>query len=314
MKKLIVALLIPLIFISGCSLFKKDPQKAVAEGIAKFADVKKMSSLLKLDGTLVAPPGEKPANIKFSLQMNGKSDATDEKSPKIDMAVKLTSSFDDKNGSGELSLKAADQKLFVKIGNLNISGEAGEVLKTQLASFLDAWWSMPVNEQTSVGKLSSEQAKIQDLLKTANFFKNPVEEGAEDVQGVKTTKYRVEIDKDVLKKFIVDLARVTENQITPEEEIAIGDSLQEVEFSGALWIGDDDYLHKVRGTIAVQPKEGPASSFEIDYSGWDYGKDVEVVQPEGSKEFNQMMLLPLFSAFMSMDEGAAAAPVPAAKK
>lgn len=318
MKKIIALVMVCTLAVSGCGLFKKDPQKAVNDGVAKMADVKKMSSSLTMSGTISAPPGEKPAKIQFSLQSAGKTDLTDEKVPVVDVTLKLSGSMDDQSASADVALKAVDKKIFAKIASLEISGEAGKSLKGQLGSFINTWWSLPMGEESALGKFTQENKEVTELFRTTAFFKNVVEDVQEDVQGVKSTKYRVEVDKDALKKFVLDVGRLTGNQVTPEEETAVGESLKDVEFSGAVWVGDDGKVHRIKGTIASQPKQGPSSSFEIDYMGWEYGKDVVVAQPEGAQEFNTLMMLPLLGAFGAFDEpsvedGATTTPKPEMK-
>lgn len=303
MKKIIVPFLIVGILLSGCTLFKQDPQKAVNEGVAKFSEVKIMNSDLILNGTMQSLAGEKPSNIKFSIKATGKTDLADDASPKVDSALKVELAFDDQKGSADVLLRIVDKKMFAKIENLVMPG-ADKSFAEQFSSILNTWWSMPLTDESSIGKLTKEQQGIQDLFKTAAFFMNATEEGAEDVHGVASTRYRVELSRDGLGKFILDAGRVTGNQITPEEELAISESLKDMEFSGAVWVGDDDYIHRVKGTIAVQPKDGPSSSFDFDFSAWDYGKGIEVVAPSEAKEFNPLILLPLFSVLGGQQDAA----------
>ncbi|GEM_PF-5541150 len=309
MKRTIAGLMLITVLFSGCSVFKKDPQKVVDEGIRKIADVKKMSSLLVMNGTIQSPAGEVPAKVEFSVQVSGKTDTTDKDAPKVDTTMKVEGNVDDQKVSGELLFKSVNKQMYIQVGSVKISGETGKALEEQLGSLLNTWWSVPLGEQNPIGKFTSEQQELQELFKTSKFFMNAKEEGEEEVQGVKSVRYRVDLDKEALKKFIFDAARLTGNQVSPEEELALGESLKDVEFSGAVWVGDDGYLHRVKGTVAVAPKDGPSSSFDLDYSSWDYGKDVEVGVPEGAKEFNPLMLFPLMGAFGALDQGAGDLPV-----
>lgn len=308
MKKIIAGLVFVTMLFSGCSFFKKDPQKVVDEGVSKIAEIKKMSSLLVMSGAIQSPAGEIPGKVKFSIQVSGKTDTTDKDSPKVDTTMKLEGNADDQKVSAELMFRSVNKQMYIQVGNVKISGEAGKAIEGQLGSLLNTWWSLPLGAQNPIGKFTSRQQELQDLFKTTKFFTNAKEEGEEDVQGVKSVRYRVDLDKEALKKFIFDVARLSGNQVSPEEELALGESLKDIEFSGAVWVGDDDYLHRVKGTVAVAPKDGPSSTFDVDYSSWDYGKDVEVGVPEGAKEFNPLMLFPLMGAFGSLEQGVAGAP------
>lgn len=297
MKKIAASLLIISILISGCSLFKKNPQEAVDEGIAEFVEVKKMTSSLTVSGVLTAPQGEKPSRVKFTFKALSKSDLSDGETPKLDTTFNLNTDIDDKKASGKFSFRVADKKAFMKVDDIAIEG-----LNDQLKPLFGIWWSLPIGEKGIFGNYFTEQKQLMEALKTSQLLTNASEEGKEAVEGVESVRYRVDLNKDSAKKFLLDLARLAGNIISPEEELAISDSLKEIEFSGAAWIGDDDALHRVRGTIAVQPAQGTVSSFDIDYVASNFGKNVEVVMPESAQEFNPLVLLPLIGAFTSPQE------------
>lgn len=305
MKKIAVLILVITIIFSGCNLFKKDPQEAVTRGIQKFAEVKKMSSLLTIKALIQMPAGETPSRIEFNVNAAGKSDATDAEAPKIDTNLKIEVSVDANKGAGELAFMTIDKRIFVNLSKLEIPGMEGEVLGTQLSSVLNKWWSIPAASGNPFGKLSEDSKAIGKNLKETRFFVNAMEDGEEEIQGMNSARYRVDLDKDALKKFIVDLARSSENAISAEDEAAIADSLKDMEFSGAVWIGEDDILHKLGGTLTVSPAQGPSSSFEINYTAWDYGRDISISPPESAQEFNPLMLYPLLGALGNLDSGTA---------
>lgn len=308
MKKIISFLLLLTVAVSGCNLFKKSPQEAVNKGMERFAEVKKMSSKLILSGTMQSPAGESPSKVTFSLDASGKNDTSDSKSPKFDMDLNLTVKTDVLGGSGEVFLRSVDKKIYVNLANLNFPGETGEALKTQLGSLFNTWWFIPLGDENPIGKLTEEQKELQEKFKETKFFVNAQEDGEEEVAGIESTRYRVDIDKEALKNFVLEIARISGNQPTPEEEQAITDSLKDVEFSGAVWVGSDKALHRVRGTVTAQPKQGPSTSLEVDYSVWDFGKNVDVSAPEGAQEFNPLMLLPVLGAFGNLGGTSTEAP------
>lgn len=302
MKKLLAVLFLMVFLAAGCGLFKKDPQKAVTEGVAKFAEVKQMTSSLIMSGVIQAPPGEKPGNVQFSIKVLAKTDTSDDAALKADVSsFRLDAVIDGQKTAGEIALKIIDKKMFVQIKNLEIPGEAGKALNEQLASVFNTWWSMPLNEKDKISQLTSQQKEIQDLLKTMQFFTNSREDGEEDIQGMKTYRYRADLNKEALKKFVLELARISGSQLTPEDELALTEKLKEIEASGAVWVGEDDYVHRIKGVIALQPTQGPTTSLDIDYAAWDYGEEVTVSAPEKSQEFNPLMLLPVLGAFGSLD-------------
>lgn len=304
MKKLIVSLVLVIFVLSACTWFKTDPKKAVNEGLVNFAEVKTMTSSLAVKGVTKALPGEKPEKVGFTLNITGQSDNSDKQSAKTDSIWKVDLSIDDQKGAAELAVKMLDKKIFLNVSKFEIGGETGEALKTQLAPMLNNWWTIPVSDENILGKFTEEQSKLKEIITQTQFFANATEDGEEEINGMKTIKYRVEIDKQALKKFFLEFASVADNKLTPEEEVAMDESLKEVDFSGVVWIGDDDIIHKVKGTITSQPKQGPVSSFEVDYTAWDFDKDISIVTPDGAKDFNPLMLLPLIGAFGAQDQAA----------
>lgn len=301
MKKIIVLGVLLSIFISGCQLFKKDPQEAVTEGISKFVEVKKMKTELTVKGTIVAPAGETPSKVQFSFESIGSSDVSDEKTPQLDLAIKISAAMDGKEAVGEAQVRTLNDKVFFNVSKISVGGEAGKNINEQLSSVLKRWWFFPLGENNPFGKLSKEQKELQEKLKGTTFFVNAKEEGSENVHGIDATKYRVDLDKEVLKNFLLDVGRSSGNQISPDEEAAIASSLKDIEFSGALWVGTDGAVHRIAGTVSVQPGQGPSSSFDVDYAGWDYGLDFEVAEPDPASEFNPFMLLPIASLFGNLD-------------
>ncbi len=303
MKKILVTLIIITVAISGCNLFKRDPKEAVNEGVSNLSEITKMSYSFMINGVINAVPGEKPAKTTFALDISGKSDSKDKESPIGDMTVKMNFGIDDQKNAAELLLKMLDKKVFLNLTKLELGALNSEEVKTQMGSVLNTWWSM-AGEDNFFGELTKEQANMKESFKETQFFTNASEEGEEEINGVKTTRYRVELDKEAMKKFLMDIARLSSNQPTPEDEIAIQDSLKDLEFSGGVWVGEDDILHRVKGTVMTAPKDGAVGSFDIDYKAWDYGEDVLVTAPESSKEFNPLALLPVLGAFSSFSQEA----------
>lgn len=295
MRKLFALLTLSLLIFSGCTLFKKDPQVAVNDGIKKFAAQTRAQSRTSIKGTLSAPAGEAVSNLVFNMDLTGFADSSDKENPIFDMTLKGDATVDGKKGAVEVQFRGLDKKLYVKLNNLSIPGDQNEAVKAQLTQLAAQWWEIPLNE-TPLGEINKQQQDIQEKLKTLVFFQNATEDGTDSIEGADATKYRVEINKDAIKELILSIATAEGNVISPEEEQAIADSLQDVEFSGAVSVGDDDIAQRIKGTLSVQPKDGTASVFDIDYSGWNFGEKVEVTVPEGTKPFNALDFLPLIGA------------------
>ncbi len=295
MRKFLALLILSLFVFSGCSLFKKDPQAAVNEGIKKFAAQTQSMSRTSIKGTLSAPAGEAVSSLVFNMDLSGFADTSDKENPTFDMTLKGEATVDGKKGSVEVQFRGLEKKLYVKLNDLSIPGDQNEAVKAQLTQLASQWWEIPLNE-TPLGEINKQQQGIQEKLKTLVFFQNATEDGVDSIEGSDAVKYRVEINKDAIKELILAVATSEGNVLSPEEESAITDSLKDVEFSGAVSVGDTDIAQRIKGTLSVQPADGTASVFDIDYSGWNFGDKVEVTVPEGTKPFNALDFLPLIGA------------------
>lgn len=306
MKKAVSILLLSTIFLSSCNMFKKDPQETVDDGVKNLAEVEQMTSELSLNATVQKDGSAEIEQLKkvvFGVKASGSSDLSDEDSPKVDMIFSFNINADDRLGSGELRFRSLENKLYANLAKVALPGEAGDAVTTQLASVLDKWWILPAGEKNPISAITEQQKELQEKLKTMKFFVNAQEEGQEEIKGMPSTRYRVDVDREALKKFFLDMARISGSQLSPEEELAVADSLKDIEFSGAVWVGDDDdAVHRIRGTISMQPSDGASSLFEFDYTAWDFGKDVELVVPESVQEFNPLMVLPILGALGSFGD------------
>lgn len=305
MKKNIVlgaaAVLILTVIFTSYSFFQRSPQEVVDEGVSHFAGQEKLSSSLTLKGVITPPSPEKPSKVEFELDVSGKSDVSDKKKPKVDMKFVMNVTADSARSSRELLLRLLEGKTYVNLIKIDLPAAPGQspdapadaATGNQFAGALNKWWVMPEEGKNIFSSVSEEQQKLQQMLKGTRFFVNAVEEAKELVEGVETTRYRVELDKKALANFIADIMSTKELALSPEEEQAIEDSLKDVEWSGAVWIGEDDSLHRIKGTVFVQPAQGPVSSFDVDYRAWNFGEEVAVSAPESSQEFNTLNILPL---------------------
>lgn len=306
MRKLFALLTVSVVLFSSCSLFKKDPQVAVNEGVKKLAQVERGQSHTTVKGVIQSPTGEAPQKMDVNFDISGFSDTTDEDAPIFDLTMKIAMGSDDKKASGEIQVRSLNKIMYLKLNSLSIPGEQDPLVKAQIDQLLNTWWQLPLNE-SPLKNLSSQQKELSEKFKTLEFFTNAQEDGADVVQDIDVLKYRVEVNRDAIKDFILAIARLEGNVVPAEEENAIADSLKGVDFSGTVSVGDDDVVHRIKGNLSMQPDIGALSSFDIDYTGWAFGDKMEVTVPEDAKEFNQFIFLPLIGA-LSAAQGEVAAP------
>ena len=300
MKKTISSLLVSVLLLSSCSLFKKDPQESVDIGTKKLGEVQRMASKFDIKGSVTMPPGEKLSSIRFNVTGEGKSDNSDMKNISVDSHYGLSVDLDGKKGNVEVDVKTLDKSLFFRITDVKIETKDGGNLGDQLKPLLAIWYKVPLQEGDALQSLNSEQQKVRDKFKNTQFFINATEDGEEQVQGMDAIRYRVDLNKNVIKDLILEFGRMTGNLVSPEEESAITASLDDIDFSGAVWVADDKAIHRMQGTVTVQPPQGATTSFDFDYTLWDLGKRFTVTAPEGAQDFNPLVMLPLIGALGSL--------------
>lgn len=308
MKKIVASLLVVVLLVSGCSFFKKSPQAAVNEGIANFANIKKLTSTLLVNGTINLSAGKAPVQIALSVESS--SDASDAANPKTDTIFKVNASAEGTAVSADMLVRVLNKNFYANLAKLDVSGEAGTAIKDQLKGIFDVWWFFPVSGgESTADNLQAKQKQIMQKFQEAQFFTNAVEEGSETVGGVSATKYSVALDKVAVKKFLVEVIALVEpeSKLTAEEEAQMEKDLQNVEFSGAVWVGEDEFVHRIKGVLTYQPTDptGATASVDIDYTGSNYGEDVTVVAPESPREFNPVALIPLLGAFGALSSSEA---------
>ncbi|PIQ77313.1 hypothetical protein COV82_05215 [Candidatus Peregrinibacteria bacterium CG11_big_fil_rev_8_21_14_0_20_46_8] len=299
MKKTIATFLLLTFALSGCSLFKPDPQTAVNKGLLRLGQAERISSRFSVNGTVTMPPGEKLSRMSFDLTGSGQSDAADPKDIAVDFEYQLGINFDGKGGQVIADVRSLEDVLYFRLREVKLPGENSDALAAQIAPLTNSWFKMPLQEGNPFQALTEEQQALRERFKNTEFFTNAVEDGTDEIRGEEATRYRVELNKDAVKDLIVDLGQTTENAISPEEESAIAESLQDVDFSGAVWVVDKT-ARRIQGTVTIQPAQGASTSFDIDYEVWDLGKKVAIDAPAEAQEFNPLMVLPLVGALSAL--------------
>ncbi|MBP9718595.1 hypothetical protein KBD59_04865 [Candidatus Gracilibacteria bacterium] len=299
MKRFGAVVMTLMLVLSACSFSKKDPAVAVQEGFVKMLENHEASTAATVSGTVAGPAGEVPSKMNFSMNLTGSSDSTDLAKTKFDQTIKIEVAADDLKGGGTLYLRSDGTDIFAKISDLSVPGEKGVAAVAQLEPLMNKWWKIPADVSSQLKQTEEEQKKLTEKLKTLTPFTNVVEDGEEDVHGDSSTRYRVDINKDAIKEFILEAARVGGNVMDTETVSAIEDGLKDVQFSGAVSVNNDGYMNRIKGTITIQPTDGTSGSFDFDMTSWNIGDKVEISAPEGAADFNPLMMFSILGALGS---------------
>lgn len=304
MKRFGAAALVLMLVLSACSLGKKEPSVAVQEGYLKSLEVKKSSSAAIISGTIAAPTGETPSKVTFTADVTSSSDSSDVTKMKFDTTMKINVGIDDQKGAATIYLRSDGTDMFAKISDMQLPGEKGQQLVTQLSALTNKWWKVPADftAQIKQQQTAQNQEQMMAKFKTLTPFSNVQEDGEEDVHGDTSTRYRVEVSKAALKEIILEAGRVGGNVLTPDMVTAIESALEDVQFSGAVSVNSDGIMNHVKGTVTVQPKDTSGSaSFDFDISTWNHGDKVEIGAPEGAADFNPLMMFSIAGALGAMN-------------
>lgn len=311
MKRFGAAALVLMLVLSACSLGKKEPPVAVQEGYLKALEVSKSSSAVVISGTIAAPAGETPSKVTFSADVTSSSDTSDESKMIFDTTMKINVGLDDQKGAGTVYLRSNGTDMFAKVSDIQLPGEKGKQLVTQLGALTNKWWKVPAEFTAQLKQQESAEEKklITAKFKTLTPFSNVTEDGEEDVHGDTSTRYRVEVSKEALKEIILEAARIGGNALSPDMATSIETALADVQFSGAVSVNNDGILNHVKGTVTIQPKDaGGSGSFDFDISTWNHGDKVTIGAPEGAADFNPLMMFSVLGALGAMDGATPTAP------
>ena len=296
-----VALVLMLFVVSGCgSVPQSDTAdaKAVQEGITKFYyDVNSASYEVKVNGDVVTDV-ENSDNVKFDLTANGDVDNSDPKTPQFSLILAAKGTLGEgteQSFSGELKVDPINLYFIIN----NISDFDGQVPAEMVAQFLGKWWSMPIPPDTFTAldvksDMTPEQVQIKELAMNTNFFKDVAYVGEEQIMGENTKKYSAVVNKEGIKTFTVEAAKLDPNIPDPtDSDLAEFDAfLETFDLSAELFIGvNDNMMRGINGELTMRPAEGGSALINFEFSFGKINEEVVIEAPVGAEEFDPMMLL-----------------------
>lgn len=304
MKKLLALFTLAAVvsFSGGCSLFQKAPEKPaeeiVKESVSNLFKVTSASYELSMDGTLVGAPGQAPANMKFDGKVSGVFDEKESKKPQFTMkaAGNLTV---DKNDSQavDVELRLNKTDLYVMLTKLPDLGDT--LPKDVVAMFVGKWWRIAVPEGTfdqmgglSLGgedeaSMTPEQKAAKELLDKTAFFKDLKFAENDTVDGVSCYRYSGALDKDSLKNFLVEAAKIQKSEVT-EADLQNFDAFMKATTAPVdMWIDPAGMtLKKINAKLNVAPENAGSFVLNISFKVGDLNEEVVIDVPENATLFD----------------------------
>lgn len=276
--------------LAGCAAApppEKPADEVLKEGLMNLTDVKAYSYELALKGDLTDPLGD---DVQFDFTLNGEMDAMDKTMPKMTLDVDGSATSDAGGGSlkGEVRLDA--ETLYFNIMALAIEGED---LPSEFTEMMNKWWMVPVPEGTfdEFAMMTEEDEAMKEEMKQAmedsKVFATPEFVGTENVMGVSSHRYKVNIDKRALLQFAREASEAQGETVSDAEfEEAVAE-LDKVEIAGDVWVAaDGGIINKFDGTITLKGSEGePSGTISMTLTLGDFNEAVTVQAPADAEEF-----------------------------
>lgn len=277
---------------SGCNVFGNPPEKP-AEEIVKtaFKNFYNYSSF-EYDAMLSAgfdSYDDKKTLLYFLIE--GEYEWGIDK-PVFTVEFEGSGSIDDgarQVVSGEVRAKSPLIYFYVD----EISDFSGGLSDEVIDSFVDKWWRLPwMGESENAGRfrfgdvkgLTDEQKQIRELIEETSFIKDLKYIG----NSFSDYKYHGVFDGGAFKEFLIGVGEIIKQEITPEQAGRAIPLFDLIDVTFEIWVDRDDLvLSRLKGNLVLD-EGGMSASVVFDVSFDDFGKKVEIEEPEGVENFNLM--------------------------
>lgn len=250
---------------------------------------------------------QKSETLKLLMNFSGKSDVRDIHNPKslfvMNLGVEALGEESIYFGMETRSFGEIFYIMFTDLGDLgffDLSVLNKQWIKVDPAAIAQQFGLTEeelreFQEQQKNQQLSPEQLEqIRRAYIDAHVITITEKLSADTVEGKKTHHFKYEVNKDGLKKFIVAVAEIVdEDTITDEELRNFDDAMQSIEsIGGELWIGKKDYLlHKMTLGMNIRDAGDAGVTGVVNFSltAKNYNQPVQIEVPSSSKTVEELL-------------------------
>lgn len=307
-------ILVVILLLIGYGIYKaagnatpKTPDDVVARAASSMSEVKTAefagSLTTNIEGSknpltsLTGAAADANEPVSFSVGITGVSEFGNWEHPKSSIKITLTSVLFPNNGSAELELRTIDADKFLKLNSAPVLGSLN------LSSITNMWVKIgtqpvagAVAPTTPSTTMTDAQAdKVKRIIRGSRILRVTEDMGEEDIAGIKTHHYRVEVDEAETMRVSREISEVV-NDKTPsiEDEQKMTEFWARTEIkNGHVWVGVSDYYIYRTSFDAVVTKtdtEPSSGALSLDLRLRNFNKPVTVDVPTGTKSMEELML------------------------
>ncbi len=298
-------MMVTAVALTGCSKAKepaKAPEVVVKEAMQTMSAAKVMSMVMTADVNVKAIDKVKTGfeTAHFSGKFDLGFDMNDAKTPKMSLKMEGKGAQDkDKEDSASGELILLGNTLYASLTNM--SDFKGSVPVAIVQPYFGKWWSVAVPEEFTKDlsvyskdekDLTPEEKKMKDLYNGKNLFKNVKYQGGEKVEDVDTYVYSAELDKEELKKLIVEMSKAQGQELSADELKKMDESWNTLTFAGKLYVSQKDMsMKKIGVNIELKDLEGADVDMDLAFVYNSLGGAVAIEAPKDATPFDLGALL-----------------------
>lgn len=303
--KILAVLLVFLFTMSGCIVVEKIMGREKPEDVLAKIDNVYYEKIDTLNFEAKVKLIENQSQVDVSeadLVVQGKIDKTDEDNVIGEYLADGSIIYEGESFEGGIGLKVLSKNLAYLTISDEILSEVSEKVPfiasaMNLEKLKGKWITMAIPEEFSGAttaeepvseeekELTKEQQKqLDQLYKETTFFVIIEELEDEEINGISTYHYKVNINKDETMNFFVKSSEILEEPMTVDEKESLEKSLEIFsENPSDVWIGKkDNYIYKFASRLHIK-EQGYDLTVDIEIKFSDYNKPVEVEAPDPSE-------------------------------
>ncbi len=299
----------------GYFYYFQSPEMVIQRMMSRIVNVKSIEYSGRVEMNMTTPDIS-PGTNSLSLTFNGATDNHDLENPKGFLVVNITTGRSIKGEVPEASLGRFEFRIINKILYLELSKIESGLFFLDL-SFLENQWieinigdiqkqfeqfipeesKKEFEELQKKYKLTAEEiSKINEIVKKSKVLKITEKLSSEKIEGINTYHFKFIINKEELKRLVLEITEVVEDKSLSQEQISgLDKALDKIEefLGGEIWIGKKDLLpYKIVFNISAEENEETKTTGRITITLFfkNFNKLIQVEAPDSTKKLEEIMM------------------------